>query len=431
MKDLQKAVHDIMTSTTDQGKHTALKKAFEVFSSDTQRLERAYDSLSEQFQSLNLALQDTNHKLQYKIAELDLVTHYLKNILDNIIQGILVIDLNGTITTCNRAAEEILGIDRQDILSKRFWDIFPNELFGFPMQTALQSKPKVGSYTVSYTSPAHHSSELEIVTTFAFKQTKEVNSESQGMIVMLKDVTEMKQLQIMASRADRMKLLGEMASHVAHEIRNPLGGIKGFASLLKKDLVERPDLQKMATSIVEGTDTLNHLVTQILQYTRPIQLHLENVDVSNLLKETREHILADTNIYRSNIDFIIDAPTEPLIIPLDAGYFKSAILNLLVNAFQAMPEGGTVTCCLRATHRYMILSISDTGLGISEENLAKLYSPFFTTKPEGNGLGLVEVQKVIQAHGGTIDVSSILNQSLVENHGTVFTIKLPLHRTNK
>lgn len=421
IKDLQKATHNAVSAETNQEKIESLHRAFEIFSYETVRLENAYDSLNEQFQSLNLELQDTNHTLQSKVAELDIITDYLKNILDNIVQGILFIDLNGTITTCNRAAETILGIKSSEVIFRRFSDLFRDDTFGFSMQTALEREQESATYFVSYSSPANHHSELEVVTTYALKNNKDGSCHNQGMIIMIRDVTEMRELQVMAARADRLKILGEMAAQVAHEIRNPLGGIKGFASLLKRDLTDNPDMQKMASYIVEGTDSLNNLVNQILHYARPILPHLEKADLIALLQQVKQHILADTNIYKPHIDILIDSPLDEMILSMDASHLKSAILNLLVNAIQAIPEeGGTISLNVHKARGYAILSVSDTGAGIAEENIPKLYSPFFTTKPEGNGFGLVEVQKVVQAHGGTIDVSSILGK------GTTFTIKLPL-----
>lgn len=381
----------------------------ERFPDKSKQLEAAFDSLNQQFESLNLELQDSNYMLQNKVAELDVLANYLKNIFDNMVQGILVLDLNGMVTTCNAAAEKILGIKSQKILFKRFWDLFEDNLFGFSMHTALNLDPSARHETATY-NILHGQSELEIVTAYA--------GQDQGLILMLRDVTEMRHLQTLAARADRMKALGEMAAQVAHEIRNPLGGIKGFASLLKRDLSDRPSQQKMAASIVEGTDNLDHLVDRILHYSRPVHPHPEKTDLIALLQDIKTHLMADANIL-PNIAIKIDAPFDQLLLNLDPALIKSALLNLLVNAVQAMPNGGTVGLSVQKQPACALVSISDTGTGISEENLAKLYSPFFTTKPQGNGLGLAEVQKVVQAHGGTIDVMSTVNK------GTTFTIKLP------
>ena len=472
MKELQKTTQGLISSGTDKEKMDLLSKAFSIFSDDAARLENAYDQLGKQFESLNLELQDANHKLLNKVAELDVITDYLKNILDNIAQGILFIDLNGTITLCNPAAETILEIQRQEMIFQRFWKVFKDDVFGFSMRSTLNLEKAVqdnkvmqnfeleslskradhsqkvkaapiesdygskdcvnllsstavsrlnlqqqaATNQIRYTSPLHHHKELEIGTAFALKD----KCQNQGLIIMVRDVTEMRRLQVIAARADRMKVLGEMAAQVAHEIRNPLGGIKGFASLLKRDLADNPELQKMASHIVEGTDSLNNLVNQILHYARPVQPHPEKVDLIALLNEMKKHVIADSNIYRPNIAIEINAAFDRFILSVDVEYFKSALLNLLVNAIQAMPKGGTVSFSLSKQPGYAVLSITDNGTGIPEEVMPRLFSPFFTTKPEGNGLGLAEVQKVIQAHGGTIDVASIIDK------GTVFTIKLPL-----
>lgn len=222
------------------------------------------------------------------------------------------------------------------------------------------------------------------------------------------------------SRIERMKELGEMAAQVAHEIRNPLGGIKGFASLLQRDLQDRPELQQMAAHIVEGTDHLSRLVTDVLDYARPIEPKLEPIDFIALLNEVKKHIEADSNIDLKHIKLTIDSSYSTFMISLDPFLMKSALLNLILNAIQAMPKGGTVSIVIQKKLGHLVLKIIDTGIGMSKEHLEKIYSPFFTTKLDGNGLGLHEVQKVVSAHGGTIDAHSILGQ------GTTFTLKIPL-----
>lgn len=422
MKYLQKAAKQAAASASNQEKIESLSKAFEMFSLETVRLETAYDSLGEQFQQLNLELQDSNNKLQNKVAELDVITDYLKNILDNMAQGILFIDFNGRITTCNRAAETILGIKSQEIIFKRFWDVFKDDLFSFSMKAGLEKKDAEGTYNVSYTSPSHHHAELEITASFAFNKAEKASPTdgNQGLIVMIRDVTEMRHLQTIAARADRMKVLGEMAAQVAHEIRNPLGGIKGFASLLQRDLAGQPSLQKMAASIVEGTDNLNNLVSQVLHYARPVQPHPEKTNLTALVDNIRTHIEADANIKRKRIAVKVEAPPGKIILQVDPALIKSALLNLAVNSIEAMPDGGTLTLSVSEKPGHVILAVADTGTGITEENVRKLYSPFFTTKPEGNGLGLIEVQKVAQAHGGAIELDTEIGR------GTTFSLKLPI-----
>lgn len=360
-----------------------------------------------------------------KILEDERISNYFKRILDHIVQGILFIDFRGVVTTYNKTAEAMLGVSQEQVLFHPFWNHFSDTLFGFSLRDALKNRGE--NHTpccITYGSPETHSYELEILTSFlqASPEDNQLQNDSElssGLLVMLRDVTEIKQLQTMANRIDRMKELGAMAAQVAHEIRNPLGGIKGFATLLHRDLQAHPQLQEMAAHIVEGTDALSQRVSQVLQYARPVSLHPEKVDLVALLKEVKELILADTSIDTSRLTIVIPSNKEQIPIELDIALFKSAILNLMVNAIQAMPEGGEITMSVQKKLKHVALIFSDTGTGISEENLSKIYSPFFTTKPEGNGLGLAEVQKVIQAHHGTIDTFSQIGK------GTTFVIKLP------
>lgn len=388
-------------------------------------LETAYDALKGQFKKVNQILKDTNMKLSTKAGELDVLIYYLNSILSHISQGLLFINLDGYVITCNEAAEEMLGIDSSKISFQLFSEHFLDSVFGFSMKRALAEKKAPHKIFVNFNTPKGKLREFEIDTTFILKKDAEhwlfdnPMETLQGIIILMRDITEVHRLQILASRNDRMKALGEMAAMVAHEIRNPLGGIKGYASLLQRDLQQQPQLQQFATCIVEGTDALNRLVTNVLNYARPIQAHVESVDIITLVREISQHLLADESL-DSNILIKIEPSFESLNAPVDTQLFKSALLNLIVNSIQAMPDGGEILIRIDKEDDCAVIEVSDTGIGISNENLKKLFSPFFTTKSTGNGFGLAEVDQVIRAHAGTIDVSSSLG------HGTTFTIKLPL-----
>ena len=418
MENLQKATDKLTSSNSQNDKLESLSKAFEIFSQESLRLETSYKSLNQHFQQLNLELQETNHELQNKVAELDIITQYLKSILENISQGILFVDFQGIVTTYNQAARALLQLPPEDVLLRSFWKSFDDRAFGFSMREALHSKRAPTFSTIAYKSNALHC-DLEISTTFTAKKATQSPAPTDGLILMMRDVTEIHQLHMIATRADRLKELGEMAAQVAHEIRNPLGGIKGFASLLKRDLADKPELQQMAAAIVEGTDNLNVLVNQVLQYARPLQPHFEVVDLIAWMEDLRYHVLADPAVQSQNIIIEVISSDAKLPLHLDVALFHSAMLNLLFNAIQAMPEGGTVTIRIENRAQLTHISIADTGVGIPKENLAKIFSPFFTTKEEGTGLGLAEVQKVVQAHGGTVEVASQVGK------GATFTISIP------
>ena len=386
-----------------------LTEAFHRFSEETERLEKAYQQLQEKFLSVSTQLEETDQRLQKKMIELDLVTHYLQNIVTHIQEGILFIGQNGQITTFNSAAEKILGVKQKAILFQNFWKFFPDDFLGFSLEEALKQ----------HTAPSlihmpHKDKELEVSISFVSKGPKD----HQGAVLLFRDITEIRKLQMRTQLSDRMKELGEMAAFVAHEIRNPLGGILGFASLLRRSLEGQAEHIEKVDYIIEGTKILNQLVEDVLHYARPIKLKLARKDLKKVIQKLTILLKADPRTPK-NIKIIANLPKTPLPVDLDETLLLSTLLNLSINAFQAMEEGGTLSISLKEVKNRALLEVTDTGEGIEKEHLMKIFSPFFTTKERGNGLGLSEAYKIMQGHFGKIEVSSTVGE------GTTFSLSLP------
>ena len=427
LHQLKKAAKNATSCDSRAEKIEALSQAFKMFSEETERLEEAHTRLKEEFQRVNLELEAANQRLTRKVHELDISTHYLKKILSHMSQGLLFINLAGIITTCNKAVETILGVQSIEILFCRFDECFKDDLFGFSMSEALTKRKVPNQRIAELGTEGPYPREIEIEARLVLRDQAKASSErwdesldlTQGLILLLRDITAERQLKRLSDRNDRLKELGEMAAMVAHEIRNPLGGIKGFASLLQRDLKEQPELQKMATYIVEGTDNLNKLVTNVLNYSRPVKLNCEVIDLVDQLHQISTSVQMDASLAKG-INIVVQSDLDEFYLPIDVQLFQAALLNLIVNAVQAMPKGGTINLALLVVETEAIIRVTDTGTGIAPEYLEKIFSPFFTTKPEGNGFGLPEVNKVIQAHGGTVEVYS------QPGHGATFTIKIPI-----
>lgn len=428
LESLKSAASQVSKAGNSTEKYATLNRAFELFSLEADRLESAYNSLKEEFTGIHEELEATNKKLIRKVAELDIMTYYFQSILGNISQGLLFIDLNGDVTTYNAAAEKILGKPQDEVLFTNFWKNFSDQALGFSMREALAEKkaPDV-IFTTLKSESGIENIELEVNASFVDQEGqtakgyyKEIAVKKlQGVIILIRDITEIRKLQIIANRNDRLKELGEMAALVAHEIRNPLGGIKGFASLLRRDLKDCPEQVQMADYIVEGTNILNRLVTNVLNYSRPLDMRMDIVDMVSLVKGLIRYFEADANIQEGIKVRLLSAPKE-LKLRLDPQLIKAVFLNLMVNAQQAMEGKGEIGISIEEDGSDAIVKVSDTGCGIAEEHIEQIFSPFFTTKADGNGFGLAEVHKVIHAHEGSIEVESEVNV------GTVFTIKLPL-----
>jgi signal transduction histidine kinase len=419
---LNKITDAVKIDQKGQEKRDSLVKACELFTLEAEKLEKAYQELRDHFHEVNLELARSNAKLNAKVLELDALTTYLNSILNDMTQGLIFIDLKGKVTTYNKAAELILAIPTQDILFQSFWEHFSDDLFGFSLKNVLSQKQAPLLSYIRWKNPQKKAKELEVHCSFMLRPVQENTKEIetlQGMIILLRDITDIRQLQRIAQRNDRMKELGEMAAMVAHEIRNPIGGIKGFASLLKRDLAAQPHMLEMAQSIIEGTDDLNRLVTQILNFSRPLETDIRKTNLIALIHDLVHSLQTDANFNPHNV-IRMSHHVDPLIISIDPLLIKSALLNLIVNGLEAMSNGGVLSIKTYPEDDHVTIEVTDTGSGISSENLSKLFSPFFTTKDKGNGFGLTDVLKIVQAHEGTIEVHSEVDK------GTSFIIKIPL-----
>jgi signal transduction histidine kinase len=219
-------------------------------------------------------------------------------------------------------------------------------------------------------------------------------------------------------RADRLSALGELSAGMAHEIRNPLGSIKGAVEILKDDYTPDESKYEFVQILIKETDRLNQIVQEFLGFARPKNPEFEFVD----LNEALVSVLTLVQQEARKAGVTIEKKLDPAIgkRSLDAGLLKQAFLNLILNGIQAMPAGGLMTVESSLRNGAVEVRIADTGTGISLENRKKLFSPFFTTKKNGTGLGLAITYRIIQNHRGTIDVAS------EPGRGTTFTVKIPV-----
>lgn len=387
-----------------------LKLAFDAFCVESGELEKAYEQLEKRYEEVSEQLQLVDEQLQGKARELTQVNGYLEGLLRQMTQGLMVIDTEQVIHTFNPAAEKIFGIKAEEVLGKRASQIFPDDLLGFSLKKQLSEERGVAPQEVALPSL---DKQLEVSANFV-----ELQQWGPGLLILLRDITELKRLKTQVGRNERLSELGEMAATIAHEIRNPLGGIEGFASLLRRDLEDNYELREMADSIIDGTRTLNHLVSSVLNYARPVELSKQSVDLVELLDKTVQLAKA-SGLFDNKRSLKTKVYDEKLMVSCDPHLLKAAILNLIVNAGQAISDRGVVEVKLYQKGQEVKIEVSDNGVGIAPEQQEKVFSPFFTSKVNGNGLGLAEVHKNIEAMGGRVHLDSILGK------GSCFTLTLP------
>jgi two-component system sensor histidine kinase HydH len=246
----------------------------------------------------------------------------------------------------------------------------------------------------------------------------EVGEISQGSVILFRDLTELRQLKAEIARSQRLASIGSLAAGVAHEIRNPLSSIKGFATYFREKLRGSPEDTRTADIMIQEVERLNRVVRQLLDLSRPMEMKKMPTSVGSLIEHTLK--LTELQARKKGVSIKTDiAPGTPDAV-VDPDRIKQALLNLCLNALEAMKAGGILTLTLRRQdERTLRIGISDTGPGISREEMDRIFDPFYTTKTSGTGLGLAIVHRIVEAHGGEIRVTS------ETGGGTTFTILLP------
>ena len=387
-----------------------------LFQETTRRYREAYEELAAKFESLTLKLEETNVHLQQSLEEKDRVSNYLNNILASLSGGVLVVDLDGEITFFNQEAEDITGFEQQKVLGQPYAEIIGLEA-GRPLSVlhTLDTGERLASREKELQRPDGSSITLGFSTSLVRDQAGTIL----GALEVFNDLTEVKLLEAEVQRVQTLAALGEMAATVAHEIRNPLGGVAGYAGMLERDLAPDDPNRRLVHKITEGVGRLNRIVVSLLNYTRPLQLNVHPVNLVELVEETTAFFAIDIERSREDIRIERNYPDGDLICRIDPEQLQQVILNLLQNAMQAMPAGGTIEIGLHAEENSSVLTVGDTGVGMDDEVREKLFTPFFTIKEDGTGLGLVTSKKIIDAHHGQIRVDS------EPGRGTRFSISLP------
>ena len=231
-----------------------------------------------------------------------------------------------------------------------------------------------------------------------------------------------RQLELEVTRNERLTALGHMAAGVAHEIRNPLSSIKGLATYLAQKYSHDDQSVEVAGTMIGEVERLNRVVSELLEYARPSSLRLAPGDPMEVVNRSLR--LAEADLKAKNIQIHLSAPEKTLLSPINGERLAQALLNIFLNAIQAMSVGGSLSIRGEEKDRFFHLTISDTGPGLSQEVLDSLFTPYFTTKPSGTGLGLAIVKQIVEGHNGKIIVKS-------GRAGSSFTIILPLEKAKR
>lgn len=358
--------------------------------------------------------------------ELIATKNFLESVIEKAGDAISVVDLEGRILYWNEGAERIYGIRKEEAMGQKLADLL------YPLDEearkgeedihyAFMEKIKKGE-VVSHIERRRKSRDgREIITSMTISPLR--NSEGQiiGASRICRDITELKKTEERLFLAERLSSLGELTAGVAHELRNPLSGIKINTQILsrKKDLSAAE--RRILKSTQEGIEKIQKIVDDMLNFARPKAANFKAERINELIAHCL-NIIQD-KIRRTNISLIFEKEENLPSLFIDAHQIQQVLINLMLNALQAMEKGGTLTIrSARQDNDGVKIEVRDTGVGIPKEHLKKIFDPFFTTKSEGTGLGLSISLKILQSHGATLEVQSVVGS------GSVFTIHFPPER---
>ena len=385
--------------------------------------EESYQKLEELIYTLELDIFKKDKELQHIIQEKEDIKRHISCILESITIGVIVCNLEQKITIFNRWAERITNISSKDAIGKRIDSLFRKVVF---------EKSKIDFNSLD---PSTNYSDLE--TEIYLKGSNKIyanlnlcplinhQNEMIGRVLTLQDITIIKKLEEEANRTNHLASMGKMAAKIAHEIRNPLGSIELFTSILKKDLGNSNESIELVENILSGVKSINNIIANLLLFVKPQQNpKFQLIDIHEHLDESlffSSHLVKDNEWIKVTKKYC----KQSIHIQGDFELLKQMSLNLLLNSIQAMQNGGELIISTKEVEfkdlgKFVEIKFCDNGIGISSENKNKIFDPFFTTKSRGTGLGLTIVHNIIKLHRGTINLSSL------EKRGTVCTVLFPL-----
>lgn len=355
--------------------------------------------------------------------------HLYIRVLENIDRAVIALDPNEQITLFNPAAQAYTGISEKQALGRKFSDLFGSQMnLLYLVRTALEEGRSISDHEdLSLERPTGQPIPVSVSVSPLYNDF----GSSEGAVLIIRDLSRVRDLENAVRRADRLSILGTLAAGLAHEIKNPLGGIKGATQLLAMELSgDNLALREYTDVMLKEVERVNGIIEELMDLSRPRPPEWSPVNLSRVLDDI---VLFQKEGYRGK-DIEFHLQLDPSIPPIqgDDNLLTRLFLNLIKNAAEAIEKQGKVTITTRVASDYhlhkpggrpvplVVIEIKDTGPGISAEEMDRIFTPFYSTKVQGSGLGLATCQKIVNNHNGFLKVTS------KPGEGTVFSVSLPL-----
>jgi len=390
------------------------------------RLAAAFNHMVAELAQQRVALEDANTELRRGFEELADLKTYTDNILASLTTGIVTVDLDGRVVTLNPAAELMTGFFAGEVRGRYCTEVFAHtaDLAELLMET-LASRVPVPGLTVTLRRRNGRTLPVEL----SAAPLRGGEGKELGVIGVFRDLTRVRQLEDRLRRSDRLAAIGELAAGLAHEIKNPLTSLLTFSRHLSRRFEDPEFRQKFLSVVPRELERINDIVERLLELSRPAPLTFKPLRLPALLERVLE--LYGNRLEAQSVRVARDWRRDVPAVWADQEALYRALVNLVANALDAMPRGGTLALRVgwseaetlagaRPGGRRVAIEVEDSGVGIEPADLDRVFNPFFSNKEGGTGLGLALTQKIVEDHGGSIDVRS------APGAGALFRIVLPL-----
>lgn len=354
------------------------------------------------------------HRYRTAQSSLSRIKAFSDNIVENMPIGLIALDTDSIIASFNHTAETLLHVSEEKIIGKSAEEKLPAQFVELMKELRESRKNIVKELEIDL------GEDENIYLDISMSVLEDNSGMLFGYIILFRDLSEVQALKKEVERSTRLASIGRLAAGVAHEIRNPLSSIKGFATYFGERYKDIPEDKDTARIMVNEVERLNRVISQLLEFARPLDIKKEAVDIKTVINHSAKMIERDAN--EKDILVRLEIPPGIPHVAVDSDRINQVFLNLFLNSIEAMDSGGelSVTVDHDARAETMKITIDDTGKGINPGELGNIFDPYFTTKQSGTGLGLAIVHRIIESHNGEIKVESS------PGRGTSAIITLPL-----
>ncbi len=344
---------------------------------------------------------------------------YTTNVIESMGSGLVSIDADARVVTINSRARSLLGLPSGDVSGRALNQVlrFESDADAAAVQAVLNGTSDSLESEVAISTP-----DASIPVALAASSLRDEDGARSGTVLLFQDLREIEALKAEVEREKHLASLGRLAAGVAHEVRNPLSSLKGFAQFLRSRFTPGSREERYADIMIEEVERLDRVVQELLDFAKPVTPDRKPSGANEIVDEALALVSDDASFRR--VEIVTKLGENLPAVFVDPLQIRQVLLNVLLNGFEAMPEGGTLTIETRAgvgddADSTVTVTVTDTGQGMSEDEVGKLYEPFYTTKQQGTGLGLTIVARVLEQNGGSISASS------VPGSGSAFVLRLP------